>query len=708
MTLPRTGDADGKRTLRLLLSLDDPASAMSCADVVVELTRDARVGEVGQALARYLTESVALDEPVPDDAVLACARLRSMTPEDCVNDTGLRSGDMVVLERDGDGWRERPDRSPEGSDGGAVSRSPAGGVVDLVINAGPQAGRRVMLSSGRHVLGRDPACDVVLDDPSLSRRHLRMDVDGEGVTVADLDSRNGSAIEERTLVGQVRVIPDDGAQIEVGRSVISFTTAPAPVPRVGSVRDGATQFNRRLRIPASHGAPRLELEAPPPQATRVRLQVGAAVLPLVLGGASAAIFAQPTLLLSMLLSPATLLWSYLSERRSGRRLFRQNEVRYRRRLEALGEELEQARVREREVRRAAAPDAAELIARAVELRPELWERRPANADFLALRLGVADLPAEYAVDTPAAEAELPAPARELLEAHRMVPLLPVVLDLTSVGGLGLVGPERGVDGLGAWLALQAAILHSPRELCIAAALDPDQRERWEWLKWLPHTRLHPSPIEGPQLVDDLAGTRDLLYRAAQLVAVRQHAASHPGHDGSARIPALVLFLDEDLVEERATVGAILERGPAVGVYTIWVGHLQRGLPGECRAVAQLDRELASLTLIYADGTGQLTDVSADGLSADLALYAARALASVRDLGAPDDRGHAEPSLDPSMRGRRHPAQLGRPPEGHGAMEGEGTVSVSPFTWAHAQPATVDSLARDATPGGDLQARAARA
>lgn len=40
------------------------------------------------------------------------------------------------------------------------------------------------LAAGDHILGRDPSCDIVLDDPQVSRRHARIRV-REGAAVID-------------------------------------------------------------------------------------------------------------------------------------------------------------------------------------------------------------------------------------------------------------------------------------------------------------------------------------------------------------------------------------------------------------------------------------------------------------------------------------------------------------------------------------------
>lgn len=44
------------------------------------------------------------------------------------------------------------------------------------------------------VLGRDPGCDIVLDDPRVSKRHAALQWADEGWTLADLGSKNGTLI----------------------------------------------------------------------------------------------------------------------------------------------------------------------------------------------------------------------------------------------------------------------------------------------------------------------------------------------------------------------------------------------------------------------------------------------------------------------------------------------------------------------------------
>ncbi len=57
----------------------------------------------------------------------------------------------------------------------------------------PSGDRRFVLpESSALVLGRDTTCDLPILDPGVSRRHAEVRVDGEGVLLQDLSSRNGT------------------------------------------------------------------------------------------------------------------------------------------------------------------------------------------------------------------------------------------------------------------------------------------------------------------------------------------------------------------------------------------------------------------------------------------------------------------------------------------------------------------------------------
>lgn len=64
----------------------------------------------------------------------------------------------------------------------------------LVMVEGPTPGREVELTADLYVIGRSEEANCRIDDPSISRAHARIDLEGNHWTISDLDSVNGILI----------------------------------------------------------------------------------------------------------------------------------------------------------------------------------------------------------------------------------------------------------------------------------------------------------------------------------------------------------------------------------------------------------------------------------------------------------------------------------------------------------------------------------
>lgn len=74
--------------------------------------------------------------------------------------------------------------------------------------------RRVPLAPGNHVIGRAGACDIVLPDKMVSRRHARLEVTQSAVILHDEGSMNGIRLDGSAAVLPLRLEP--GAAFHVG------------------------------------------------------------------------------------------------------------------------------------------------------------------------------------------------------------------------------------------------------------------------------------------------------------------------------------------------------------------------------------------------------------------------------------------------------------------------------------------------------------
>ena len=87
--------------------------------------------------------------------------------------------------------------------GSAVGRSAttqlAGGGTRLRVTWDTEEGPRTFEFSNSFMFGRDPECEISLDDPMVSRHHARVFVENRQWYVEDLRSRNGTRLSGQLI-----------------------------------------------------------------------------------------------------------------------------------------------------------------------------------------------------------------------------------------------------------------------------------------------------------------------------------------------------------------------------------------------------------------------------------------------------------------------------------------------------------------------------
>jgi pSer/pThr/pTyr-binding forkhead associated (FHA) protein len=81
-------------------------------------------------------------------------------------------------------------------------------------------GKRLVVGPTGVTLGRSRQCDVVLEDPNVSRQHAEIRPRGGSWVLTDLGSTNGSSVNGRRIDSPEVLKPGD--EIEIGTSVITF------------------------------------------------------------------------------------------------------------------------------------------------------------------------------------------------------------------------------------------------------------------------------------------------------------------------------------------------------------------------------------------------------------------------------------------------------------------------------------------------------
>ena len=542
-----------------------------------------------------------------------------------IGESGLRDGSVIRW-----GWVPA-----------SGHQEPAGG-WELAVVSGPRAGDRVPLGppgAAPVTVGRDPSCDLVLDDPSVSRRHCRVGADPAGAwLVEDLGSRNGTRVAGAPVAEGSALPVREGDPLTVGAFVLEVRRAPAADADVHPDGRGGLLFNRPARI---EPAPReVEIDVPdqPREQEQRHLPWLQGLAPAVIGLVLYLVLHSVTMLLFLVLSPVVFLTGVLGEHRRARRKAEKTEADYRQRLGEAEARAAAAAQAEALAERRRWPDPAWTAATAAGPGRRLWERRPGDDDFAVLRAGLARRPARMVIQGPGLDVpELPA--------------APVAVDVRAAGVVGVAGPLPAARAVARWLVLQLAVWHPPTALqLVVLTADDDASAGWDWVRWLPHAR-RADPGGPLAAVGNDADTCDDRVRELLALLDERVAAAPGGLTGrlnapAARLPYVVVVLD-GARELRAVpgLGRLLAEGPAHGIWAVALDRDGTRLPEEAGAELELDRSGGPSATLRVRARDPRPDVLVDGVEPALCEVVARALAPLRDSG----REVAGVSLPPAVR-----------------------------------------------------------
>lgn len=141
----------------------------------------------------------------------------------------------------------------------------------------------------------------------------------------------------------------------------------------------------------------------------------------------------------------------------------------------------------------------------------MWERRPKDADFAHVRVGVGSQHLATRLQKPETgpiedlEPVSTVALRRFVRTHSVVHALPIAINLRSFPAINVEGEREGTRMLVRAMIAQLCTFHGPDHLRVAVITARPNGGAWEWAKWLPHLG-HPSRVDG-------AGAERMLYHS---------------------------------------------------------------------------------------------------------------------------------------------------------------------------------------------------
>lgn len=123
----------------------------------------------------------------------------------------------------------------------------------------------VKMTAQKMVIGRSSKCDVQLNDPMCSARHASIEINAEGnVILSDLDSTNGTYLNESVLTTTMRVYIDDVIRIGDTRFWLDKDALNPREAKILGAGSNKTSFTQ-IELPGvSKPGPELTLAKPKP------------------------------------------------------------------------------------------------------------------------------------------------------------------------------------------------------------------------------------------------------------------------------------------------------------------------------------------------------------------------------------------------------------------------------------------------------------
>lgn len=289
-----------------------------------------------------------------------------------------------------------------------------------------------------------------------------------------------------------------------------------------------------------------------------------------------------------------------SDNKKNKKLFEKQEAERREKYGAYIE-AQKARIlltaeQQRKILKAENPNTEEWNNCVQNLRPNLWERRPTDSDFLDVRIGMGYEQLCVPVKTPATamgfqmevdEAELM--AQQIVDETRIVDDIPARVQLGKYGSVGIVGQRPQVVGLLKNMLISLTSAHFYEDVRIVGIFDNAEQNVWEALRWLPH--IWDDEKQSRFLAFDGANTErinDTFYEI-----LRQRLSVRQSYDQQTPLPHYIFILGSYQAMKRSKLMAdLLKNSPMAGATTIFAYNLgdkdsqyQRTfLPPECQFI----------------------------------------------------------------------------------------------------------------------------
>ncbi len=469
--------------------------------------------------------------------------------------------------------------------------------------------------------GRSADNDVTIKLPFVSASHFTLKNEGGIVRIEDNGSTNGLFVNgKKVTIARLRsgdIISILSVQIQLLNGELHFYNVGNMLSIHLKSEDlsGSGQMEIVGGMIRYHRSPRMQSRLPdkdiilaPAPTKGQRYTPSRGMFSSIAG--SGAMFAasmlttaaSPALLAARaasMVSPITSIASSKSSNKSGKKKAEQYEQMRREKYSAYIADqkahIESVAKVQRDILNSENPTPKECVDILFGMRRNLWERMPADRDFLDIRIGMGyeDLCVHVKCRTDAngfqmENDETRELSAQIIEETRIVDNVPTRLRLLQNTTVGLIGDRQKALALTRNLVMELTTTHCFEDVRIVGIFDESERSFWEPLKWLPHV------WDENRQFRFLAFNKEDAHNLCEVMNDTLKARKAELSDRSYRsgvIPRpyyIFLLGSKDLVEKEELIGNLLTNNPEMGVSTLFLFNDMYLLPHDCKYIIDLN------------------------------------------------------------------------------------------------------------------------
>lgn len=251
------------------------------------------------------------------------------------------------------------------------------------------------------------------------------------------------------------------------------------------------------------------------------------------------------------------------------------------------------------------PSIGKLREMAVSVDSRIYEKTMFHHDFLMYRVGLGRVDSSFEIEFNIEEFtqekdELIETARELRSQYLALESVPVVTSL-SKGPVGYIGQRYLVLEQLQLLVTQMSLFHSYFDLQFVTIFPEEEKEKWDWMRWLPHASLRDINVRGFVYHDR---SRDqVLNSLYQMLKERKLAIDEKSNKNEKLYFSphfVVLITDEKMILDHSVMEFFNEDPSELGVSLLFVQDVMQSLPEHVKTVIDI-RDAKNGNIILEEG-----------------------------------------------------------------------------------------------------------